>query len=67
MLTTNAWLDKLAAVPVDFANWGMLEDSVLESVFEQLGESCLAFHSVKLILIILDSHYRHLLIVIHLP
>ena len=62
MLTTNAHLDKLVAVQVDFASWGMLEDSVLESIFEQLGESCLAFHSVKLILMILDSCYRHLVI-----
>ena len=47
MLKTNSHLDKLAAVRADFASRGMLEGTVLESIFRQLGESCSIRHSVS--------------------
>ena len=47
MLKTNSCLDKLAAVRADFASCGMLEGTVLESIFRQLGESRSIQHSVS--------------------
>ena len=47
MLKTNSRLDKLAAVRADFASRGMLEGTVLESIFRQLGESRSIRHSVS--------------------
>ena len=39
MLTTNSYLDKLAAAWVDFASCGMLEGTVLNGVLNQISKS----------------------------
>ena len=47
MLTTNSSNDKLAAAHVDFASHGMLEGTILEDIYHQLGESHLILHLVS--------------------
>jgi hypothetical protein len=40
MLLTNQRLDKLAAAQVNFANHGMLQNTCLSSVWEQILRAC---------------------------
>jgi hypothetical protein len=37
MLLTNQWLDKLAATCASFQNWGMLNDTILDSFLKDQG------------------------------